>query len=60
MATQFDICSRALRDLGEESINSFTGTNAGEICGDIYPEYIQYLLTRHPWKFTLKKGGSDV
>lgn len=57
MVTKFDICSKALNALGEDTINSFTSdTSRSRICGLIYPEYIQYLLTVYPWKFTLKKA----
>ena len=56
MASKFDICSTSLVELGEETISSFTANTApSKICGQIYPEYIKYLLSIHPWKFTLKK-----
>jgi hypothetical protein len=56
MVSKFDICSKALNELGEDTINSFTeDTSRSRTCGLIYPEYIQYLLSLHPWKFTLKK-----
>lgn len=56
MASDVKICSDALLLLGEESINSFDqDVSRARICGDIYPEYIKSLLSRYPWKFTLKK-----
>lgn len=56
MASKFDICSSALMELGEDTISSFTANTApSKICGQLYPEYIKYLLSLHPWKFTLKK-----
>lgn len=56
MASKFDICSSALMELGEDTISSFTASTApSKICGQLYPEYIKYLLSLHPWKFTLKK-----
>jgi len=56
MVSKFDICSKALNELGEDTINSFTeDTSRSRTCGLIYPEYIQYLLSLHPWKFTFKK-----
>lgn len=56
MPSKFDICSRSLVELGEDTINSFTAnTDPSKICGLIYPEYIRYLLSIHCWKFTLKK-----
>lgn len=56
MATKFDICSRALNAFGAETINSFTAnTNESRICGLVYPQYIRYLQSMHPWRFTLKK-----
>jgi len=54
--TKFNICSKALAELGEDAISSFTeNTPASKICGLIYPEYIQYLLASYPWNFTFKK-----
>lgn len=53
--TKFEICSRALVELGEEAISSFDIKGPATTCGLIYPEYIKYLLSIHPWKFTLKK-----
>lgn len=56
MASKFDICSSALIELGEDTINSFDANTApSQICGQIYPDYIKYLLSIYPWKFTLKK-----
>ena len=56
MVSKFDICSRALVELGEETISSFTAnTPPSEICSLVYPEYIKYLLSSHPWKFNTKK-----
>jgi hypothetical protein len=56
MASKFDICSSALMELGEDTISSFTANTApSKICGQLYPEYIKYLLSLHPWKFILKK-----
>jgi hypothetical protein len=56
MVSKFDICSRSLVELGEDTISSFTANTApSKICGLIYPEYVKYLLSIHPWKFTLKK-----
>ena len=56
MVSKFEICSSALVELGEDTINSFTANTApSKICGQIYPEYIKYLLSIHNWKFTKKK-----
>ena len=56
MVSKFDICSKALAELGEDAISSFTAnTPPSNACGLIYPEYIQYLLSIHEWNFTLKK-----
>jgi len=56
MVSKFDICSRSLVELGEDVISSFTAnTDPSKICGLIYPEYIKYLLSIYPWKFTRKK-----
>ena len=57
MVSKFDICSRALVELGEDVISSFTANTApSKICGLIYPQYIRYLLSIHPWKFTTTKA----
>jgi hypothetical protein len=56
MASKFDICSRALNSLGEDTINSFTeNTSRSKTCGLVYPQYIRYLQSIHPWNFNLKK-----
>jgi hypothetical protein len=56
MVSKIDICSTALVELGEDTISSFTANTApSKICGQIYPEYIKYLLSIFPWKFTKKK-----
>lgn len=56
MVSKFEICSLSLVELGEDTISSFTAnTSPSQICGLRYPEYIKYLLSIHPWKFTLKK-----
>ena len=56
MASKFDICSRSLVELGEDVITSFTANTApSKICGQIYPEYIKYLLSIYSWRFTVKK-----
>jgi hypothetical protein len=55
MPSKFDICSRALIEIGEETIDSFNTIGPAQICGTIYPDYIRYLLSIYPWNFTLKK-----
>ncbi len=56
MASKFDICSKALAELGEDAISSFTAnTPPSNACGLIYPDYIKYLLSIFEWNFTLKK-----
>lgn len=56
MVSKFDICSRSLVELGEDVISSFDANTApSKICGLIYPQYIKYLLSIHPWKFTTTK-----
>lgn len=56
MASKFDICSRALISLGEDVISSFTGSSRARICGNVYPQYIRYLMVMHYWKFNRKKA----
>lgn len=56
MVSKFDICSSALVELGEDTIASFiANTPSSKICGQIYPEYIKYLQSIHPWNFNFKK-----
>ena len=56
MVSKFDICSTALVELGEDTISSFTAnTPPSKICGQVYPEYIKYLLSIYAWKFSKKK-----
>ena len=46
MVTKFNICSRALNELGEDTISSFSdGTSASRTCSLVYPEYIKFLLS---------------
>lgn len=55
--TDIDICSNALVRLGDDSINSFTGSDAAEACGIIYPFVKLTVLTSYPWWITMKKSG---
>jgi hypothetical protein len=57
MASEFELCSKSLIDLGEDTINSFTeDTSRSRICGLVYPDYIKYLLCLYPWKFNATKA----
>ena len=58
MTTSADIrlCNEALRLLGEFGIVSFEeGTDQAQTVGAIYSSKLTYLLTLHPWRFTLTK-----
>lgn len=57
MASKYELCSKALVDLGEDTISSFTDdTSRSRICGLIYPDFIKYLLCLYPWKFNTVKA----
>ena len=55
--SDIDICSNALVRLGDNSINSFTESDAAAACGVIYPFIKQSILTSYPWWITMKKSG---
>lgn len=53
--TDIDICANALTLLGADTINSFTGSPAAEMCGVRYPMLRDSMLASYPWNFTIKK-----
>ena len=55
--SDIDICSNALVRLGDDSINSFTTSDAAAACGVIYPFVKQTVLTSYPWRISMKKSG---
>ena len=55
--SDIDISSNALVRLGDDSINSFTGSDAAAACGVIYPFIKQTVLTSYPWRVSMKKSG---
>lgn len=57
LLTDIDVCSNALVRLGDDSINSFTGSDAAEACGVIYPIIKLSVLESYPWVITMKKSG---
>lgn len=57
MATSdISICARALVNLGASPITSFSdGTDAAQICNNVYPGLKERILSAHPWRFAMKK-----
>jgi hypothetical protein len=55
MASDIDLCNRALIRLGSGVISSFNDGDKGTICSVAYPEVKQMLLTAHPWRFATAK-----
>lgn len=56
--SKFDICSKALIELGKEPISSFqdeSNLNAAAICAVIWDDYARYILCAHSWKFNMRK-----
>lgn len=53
---KYNLCSRALIELGKEPIESFDdGTDISTTCGVIYEGIITSILSMHNWKFARKK-----
>lgn len=53
MPDPVSVCNQALAQLGSTLITSFTdGTSVSTLCGQIYPEARDAVLTMHPWNFT--------
>lgn len=55
MATDIDICNRALVRLGSGIITSFSDGDKGTICDVGYQSVKPMLLTMHPWRFAMYK-----
>ena len=57
VSSKVDIASQALGLIRAEAIDSFDdGSNEADICTLYYDDFIEDLLTRYPWSFTLKKS----
>lgn len=57
-STKFGVCSLALIELGLRPISSFQDQNNLEpanVCGELWDHYSNYLLSVHPWRFTMVK-----
>lgn len=54
VATKYEICSRALNEIGYGSINDFT-SKEGAICGDMWDFHTRFLQSIYPWFFARKK-----
>jgi len=56
MASKIDICSNALKLIGDEPINSFDEPGAGaKVSNALYQTTKETLLSSHPWSFALKQ-----
>jgi hypothetical protein len=56
MATDIDIASQALLLLRANTISSFSDdSNEAEIVNTMYEDFVQQILTLHPWTFATKK-----
>lgn len=56
MATDIEICSRALIRLGAKPIDSFEdGTDKALACDLIYSSVLESELSIYPWRFAMKK-----
>ena len=53
-ATKYEICSRALNEIGYGSIDDFT-SKIGAMCGDVWDFHTKMLLSIYPWYFARKK-----
>lgn len=54
-ATKYEICSRALNEIGFGSIDDFSGSKEAAICGDMWDFHTRFLLSIYPWYFARKK-----
>jgi hypothetical protein len=53
MATEFDICNKALHLIGGDGINSFAdASRESQVCKSLYEMTLDNLITEHPWGFT--------
>jgi hypothetical protein len=56
VSSSVDIASQALALIRAETIDSFVdGTNEAEITKLFYDDFVQDIITRHPWSFATKK-----
>lgn len=53
-SSAIDICSQALDRLGFPPISSFEDNRTAATCGRIYPDLMNSLMARYPWRFTRK------
>ena len=56
MASEIEICNRALIKLGEKTILSLTDdSKAARTCNILYEPTRDYVLRSHPWNFAIKR-----
>ena len=54
--TNIDLCSRALVELGANSISSFDEASAeAKVAAQLYQPTLENLLASYPWRFALKQ-----
>jgi hypothetical protein len=54
--TDIAICSRALIQLGADTINSFNDEkDVAKICANIYPPLRRAIISKHPWRCMMAK-----
>ncbi len=60
-ASDVNICSRALQEIGEEPIAALTDNNKrAEKCNLIYASVRDGLISMHPWKFALRRVQREL
>lgn len=51
MATEVDVCSAAVVELGGQPLADLTSTEMGRTAGTLFPLERDRLMRRHPWSF---------
>lgn len=58
MASEVDICNRALNEIGEDQIMDLSeNSKAGRVCKLVYADTRNEVLRAHPWNFAIKRVG---
>lgn len=56
MATQTEICNRALIRIGADTIVDITeNSKEGRLCNILYDQIRKDLLRSHPWNFAIRR-----
>lgn len=56
MASDVEVCSKALVKLGDASISDFSEGTTGPICKELFPELKLRVLAVYPWRFNTIKS----